>query len=67
MSWIKAHDQINSREYGHAINTLKQMDKNSCLKNNHNVLIMLGETYYNAGDSKNALSVLQRVILFAYF
>ncbi|KAK6641543.1 hypothetical protein RUM44_013255 [Polyplax serrata] len=63
MSWIKAHDQINSREYGHAISTLKQMDKQSCIKNNHNLLIMLGETYFNAGDSKSALSVLQRAHL----
>lgn len=61
MSWIKAHDQINSREYGHAISTLKQIDKQSCIKNNHNLLITLGETYYYAGDAKNALATLQRV------
>lgn len=61
MSWIKAHDQINSREYNSAITTLKQMDKQSSIKNNHNLLITLGETYYNAGDTKNALATLQRV------
>lgn len=61
MSWIKAHDQINSMDYTHAIKTLKQMDKQSCIKNNHNLLVTLGETYYNAGDTKNAVAVLQRV------
>lgn len=65
MSWIKAHDQINSREYGQAITTLKQMDKQSCIKNNHNLLVALGETYYYAGDTKNALATLQRVNIFS--
>ncbi|KAG7188915.1 hypothetical protein KM043_008516 [Ampulex compressa] len=59
-TWIKAHAHIHSREYTHAIATLRSLDNVSLLRDNFNLLTTMGECYYYAGDDKNALSCLKR-------
>lgn len=59
-AWIKAHAHINSREYNHAVTTLRSLDNVNCLIDNHNLLVTMGECYYYAGDYKNALMCLGR-------
>lgn len=57
--WVKGHAYLHSRDYTGAINSFKQLE-NTVLTRNVDILATLGETYYLAGDSKNALSMLQR-------
>ncbi|EFN88825.1 anaphase-promoting complex subunit 7 [Harpegnathos saltator] len=58
-SWIKAHAHIHNREYAHAVSTLRSLD-NVLLRDNFNLLTIMGECYYYAGDDKNALLCLRR-------
>ena len=60
---MKGHACLHSRDYAGAINTFKNLE-NSVLTRNVDILATLGETYYLAGDSKNALCMLQRVRYF---
>ncbi|KAK7793833.1 hypothetical protein R5R35_014328 [Gryllus longicercus] len=59
-SWIKAHAHIHSREYTQAVTTLRQLEERSPLRENHSLLVAMGECYYYSGDTKNALISLQR-------
>lgn len=59
--WVKGHAYLHSRDYTNAINSFKHLEENSALSRNVDILATLGETYYLAGDSKNALIYLQRV------
>lgn len=59
-AWIKAHSQINNREYGNAVTTLRALDNSNCLRDNFNLLVTMGECYYYSGDYKNALMCLRR-------
>lgn len=58
--WVKGHAYLHSRDYTNAITSFKQLEENSALSRNVDILATLGETYYLAGDSKNALTFLQR-------
>lgn len=60
-SWIKAHSHLHNREYNQAVSTFRQLDDRSSLRDNLNLLVAMGESYYYSGDHKNALIVLQRV------
>lgn len=62
-AWIKAHAHINSREYNHAVTTLRSLDNVNYLKDNFTLLVTMGECYYFAGDYKNALMCLRRARL----
>lgn len=59
-SWIKAHSHLHNREYSQAVSTFRQLDERSSLRDNLNLLVAMGESYYYSGDHKNALIVLQR-------
>ena len=59
--WVKGHAYLHSRDYTNAISSFKHLEENSALSRNVDILATLGETYYLAGDSKNALTYLQRV------
>ncbi|XP_014206498.1 anaphase-promoting complex subunit 7 [Copidosoma floridanum] len=59
-AWIKAHAHINNREYNHAVTTLRSLDSINCLRDNYNLLVIMGKCYYYSGDYKNALMCLRR-------
>lgn len=59
--WVKGHAYLHGRDYTSAINAFRQLEETSVLSRNVDILATLGETYYLAGDAKNALSMLQRV------
>lgn len=59
-TWIKAHAHIHNREYTHAVTTLRSLDNVVLLRDNFNLLTIMGECYYYAGDDKNALLCLRR-------
>ncbi|KAG6795436.1 anaphase-promoting complex subunit 7 isoform X1 [Apis mellifera caucasica] len=59
-TWIKAHAHIHNREYTHAVSTLRSLDNVNLLRDNFNLLTIMGECYYYAGDDKNALLCLRR-------
>lgn len=59
-SWVKGHAYLHGRDYTSAINAFRQLEETSVLSRNVDILATLGETYYLAGDAKNALSMLQR-------
>ncbi|XP_011176287.1 anaphase-promoting complex subunit 7 [Solenopsis invicta] len=59
-TWIKAHVHIHNREYTHAVTTLRSLDNVVLLRDNFNLLTIMGECYYYAGDDKNALLCLRR-------
>ncbi|KAJ9580300.1 hypothetical protein L9F63_004040, partial [Diploptera punctata] len=59
-SWIKAHSHLHNREYSQAVTTFRQLDDRGTLRDNLNLLVAMGESYYYSGDRKNALIVLQR-------
>ncbi|KYN14936.1 Anaphase-promoting complex subunit 7 [Trachymyrmex cornetzi] len=54
-TWTKAHAYIHNREYTHAVNTLRSLDIVVLLRDNFNLLTIMGECNYYAGDDKNAL------------
>ncbi|KAK4298424.1 hypothetical protein Pmani_029230 [Petrolisthes manimaculis] len=58
--WVKGHAYLHNRDYPNAINSFRQLEENSALSRNVDILATLGESYYLAGDSKNALTMLQR-------
>lgn len=59
-TWIKAHAHIHNREYTHAVTTLRTLDNVVLFRDNFNLLTIMGECYYYAGDDKNALMYLRR-------
>lgn len=59
-TWIKAHAHIHNREYTHAVASLRMLDNVVLLRDNFNMLTIMGECYYYAGDDKNALICLRR-------
>lgn len=59
-TWIKAHTHIHNREYTHAVSALRSLDNVVLLRDNFNLLTIMGECYYYAGDDKNALMCLRR-------
>lgn len=59
--WVKGHAYLHNRDYPNAIKSFRQLEENSALSRNVDILATLGEAYYLAGDSKNALTMLQRV------
>ncbi|XP_070158690.1 anaphase-promoting complex subunit 7 isoform X2 [Polyergus mexicanus] len=59
-TWIKAHAHIHNREYTHAVTTLRSLDNVVLLRDNFNLLTIMGECYYYAGDDKNAMLCLKR-------
>ncbi|KAJ8681890.1 hypothetical protein QAD02_017682 [Eretmocerus hayati] len=62
-AWIKAHAHINCKEYSQAVTTLRSLDNVNCLRDNHNLLVTMGECYYLSGDYKNSLLCLRRARL----
>lgn len=60
-SWIKAHAHLHNREYTQAVAVFRQLNDRSSLRDNLNLLVAMGESYYYSGDHKNAFFVLQRV------
>ncbi|XP_063242706.1 anaphase-promoting complex subunit 7 isoform X2 [Bacillus rossius redtenbacheri] len=59
-SWIKAHASMHGREYAQAIATFQQLDSRTVLRDNVNLLVSLGESYYHVGDNTTAIMILQR-------
>ncbi|XP_035206985.1 anaphase-promoting complex subunit 7-like [Stegodyphus dumicola] len=58
--WVKAHSHLHARELTQAINTFKQLDMKTHLRDNSDVLVSLGEAYYYNGDFQNAMLILER-------
>ncbi|XP_076029628.1 anaphase-promoting complex subunit 7 [Oratosquilla oratoria] len=58
--WVKGHAHLHARDYTSAITSFRQLEENSPLRHNADILATLGETHYLAGDTKNALSTLER-------
>jgi len=65
---VKAHGHISSREFASAVTTLKSLDTKPLLRDNSDLLTILGETYFYNGDLTSACATLQRVtvIMFRY-
>lgn len=59
-NWIKAHAHIQARKYSEAIQTLRSIESNTCLRNYHQLLVLIGECYYHNGEYDNAYSYLKR-------
>ncbi|KAL0134898.1 hypothetical protein PUN28_001582 [Cardiocondyla obscurior] len=59
-TWVKAHAHIHNKEFTHAVTTLRSLDNVVLLRDNFNLLTVMGECYYYAGDDKNALLCLRR-------
>ncbi|XP_024892385.1 anaphase-promoting complex subunit 7 [Temnothorax curvispinosus] len=59
-TWIKAHAHIHNKEFTQAVTTLRSLDNVVLLRDNFNLLTIMGECYYYAGDDKNALLCLKR-------
>lgn len=59
-SWIKAHANIQARKYTEAIQTLRSIEANTCLRNYHQLLVLIGECYYHNGDYEQAYITLKR-------
>uniref|UniRef100_A0A182TYW9 Anaphase-promoting complex subunit 7 n=1 Tax=Anopheles melas TaxID=34690 RepID=A0A182TYW9_9DIPT len=59
-SWIKAHANIQARKYTDAIQTLRSIEANTCLRNYHQLLVLIGECYYHNGDYEQAYITLKR-------
>lgn len=62
-TWIKGHAHIHNREYSHAITAFRSLDTVNLLRDNFNLLTTMGESYYYAGDEKNASLCLRRARL----
>ncbi|KAJ8678097.1 hypothetical protein QAD02_013884 [Eretmocerus hayati] len=62
-AWIKAHAHINCKEYSQAVTTLRSLDNVNCSRDNHNLLVTMGECYYLSGNYKNSLLCLRRARL----
>lgn len=62
-NWIKAHAHLHSQEYTQAIQAFRNLDERTSLRDNVNILVPLGESYYYYGDNANAALVLQRVCI----
>ncbi|XP_058467127.1 anaphase-promoting complex subunit 7-like, partial [Malaya genurostris] len=59
-NWIKAHAHIHSRRYNEAIQTFRSIESNTSLANYHQLLVQIGECFYNNGDYENAYTYLKR-------
>lgn len=59
-NWVKAHAHLHSQEYTQAIQSFRNLDERTSLRDNVNILVPLGESYYYYGDNANAALVLQR-------
>uniref|UniRef100_A0A182N6V6 Uncharacterized protein n=1 Tax=Anopheles dirus TaxID=7168 RepID=A0A182N6V6_9DIPT len=59
-SWIKAHANIQARKYTEAIQTLRSIEANTCLRNYHQLLVLIGECYYYNGEYEQAYITLKR-------
>uniref|UniRef100_A0A182VQD6 Uncharacterized protein n=1 Tax=Anopheles minimus TaxID=112268 RepID=A0A182VQD6_9DIPT len=59
-SWIKAHANIQARKYTDAIQTLRSIEANTCLRNYHQLLVLIGECYYHNGEYEQAYITLKR-------
>ena len=58
---IKAQGLISTREFGSAVTALKSLDAKPLLRDNTDMLSILGETHFYSGDSTSACATLQRV------
>ena len=61
---MKAQGLISSREYGSALTALRSLDTKPLLRDNTDLLTMLGETHFYSGDLTSARATLERVCLF---
>jgi len=58
---IRAHSLISTREFGSAVSTLKSLDTKPLLRDNTDLLTVLGESHFYNGDLTSARATLQRV------
>jgi len=58
---IKVQGLISTREFGSAVTVLKSLDTKPLLRDNTDLLTMLGETHFYNGDLTSACATLQRV------
>ena len=58
---IKAHSLIGSGDFGSAVTALKSLDTKPLLRDNSDLLAMLGEAHFCHGDLTAARTTLQRV------
>jgi len=63
---IKAHGLISSRDFGSAATELKSLDTMPLLRDNTDLLAILGETQFYNGDLPSARATLQRVTIQFY-
>jgi len=58
---IKAHSLIGTGEFGSAVSALKSLDTKPLLRDNTELLTVLGESHFYNGDLTAARATLQRV------
>nr|XP_018904104.1 PREDICTED: anaphase-promoting complex subunit 7 [Bemisia tabaci] len=63
IKWIKGHAHLHGREYQLAIATFQDLRLCSPLRDNHSILVSLGEAYHHSGEGAHALSTLQNAFL----
>jgi len=58
---IKAQGLMSTREFGAAVTALKSLDTKPLLRDNSDLLAILGEAHFYNGDLTLARTTLQRV------
>ncbi|XP_053670446.1 anaphase-promoting complex subunit 7 [Anopheles nili] len=59
-SWIRGHANIQARKYPEAIQTLRTLETSTCLRNYHQLLVLIGECLYYNGEYEQAYITLKR-------
>lgn len=58
---IKAQGLMSTREFGSAVTVLRSLDAKPLLRDNTDMLSVLGEAHFYNGDATSACATLQRV------